>query len=130
MKKFLIGLFIAFMICLKVIASQWVEIYPKTYIKTEKDQDGKVYYWIKALNDGKMKPINNKKISYIMQYSISDCSANKIAVLGVYTYGNKEDQPIESYTSPFYDAPRYASYEPIIPQTKGEIWHKFVCGYQ
>jgi len=129
MKKIVVLVFICFMFSsLSAFASEWAEVCYKIYIKVEKTQGDKVFYWQKALNNGEMKPIRKQKINYNMAYLIDNCSQSTTGILAMYIYGFN-NSPIESYTSSSYNNPEYIRFEPIIPQTIGESIHKYVCSY-
>lgn len=123
MKKIVIVLFLCFTIgASSVLASQWAEICSKTYVKIEKYQGDKVFYWVKILNDGKIKPINSKKVSHKMLYEVSDCSNNTIWLQNYYAYGTS-GEVLDSSTSD------YPEYQQIVPQSVGEALQSYVCTY-
>lgn len=123
MKKIFILSFICYAIGAScVFASQWIEVCSKTYVKIEKYQENKVFYWVKILNDGRLKPINNKKVSYKMLYEVSDCSNNTIWLQSYYVYDIPGDV-LDSSTS------NYPEYQQIVPQSVGEALQNYVCAY-
>ena len=122
MKKILILLLIC-LVGLEVFASEWAELSDKKYIKIEKYQDGKVFYWVKALNDGRFEPINKKTVNHKMSYFSSNCSNNTMAIISSYSY-DMEGNVISNFNDAYY------MFEPVVPQSIGETMHKYVCGYQ
>ena len=93
-----------------------------TYIKIEKYQNNKIFYWTKLLNDGTIEPIGNKKVKYKMIYYVSDCSNKTMGMINGYTY-DLSGNAIDSFISQYY------SYEPVIPKTVGESMHNYACSY-
>lgn len=126
-KRFIILLFVFLNIALNVFAEEWAEVYNKMYVKIEKTQDDKVFYWTKILNDGTIKPIDKQKIQYIMNYNIENCSDNSSGILATYSYGFS-GKVLSSYVSLYYNYPTLISFEPVVPQSVGEVIHKFICG--
>lgn len=123
MKKIAILLFLFFTTgALCVFASQWAEVCDKIYVKIEKYESNKVYYWVKILNKGKTKPINSKKVMHEMIYEVSDCSNNTIWLQNYYAYG-PSGEVLDSSTS------NYPDFQQIVPQSVGEALHNYVCGY-
>jgi len=127
MRKIII-IFACLNVALAAFAEEWIEVYNKTYIKIDKYQNNRVFYWTKALNDGTMKPVNKQKVQYIMDYNVEDCSQNSSGLLATYAYG-LSGKVLSSYISPFYNYPSMIPFEPVIPQSVGEVIHKSVCGF-
>ena len=64
MKKILLLLALLFM-SMPAYATYWYEFSEKTYIDLDSLQKtgDTAFAWVKTMNDGNIKPINNKKIS-------------------------------------------------------------------
>lgn len=123
MKKIVILLFACFTIGAScAFASQWTEVCDKTYVKIEKYQGSKVFYWVKILNNGKIEPINSKKVLHEMLYEVSDCSSNTIWLQNYYVYGIS-GEVLDTSTS------NYPDYQQIVPQSVGEALQNYVCAY-
>lgn len=114
-------------------AAEWMEIYSKTYldvssIKNGEDGYGEYkktyrYAWLKKLNNGNVKPVNNQKVWYILYYDKYDCTNRKTALQAAYDY-NLKGEVIDSYISPI------DSWLDVIPDTIGEIAFNAVCSYK
>lgn len=128
MLKILISIFICLFMALETSASQWTEVYYKAYINIAKIDRNYVFYWEKILNNHNISQVKNKKVYYLMDYMIADCSNSGASVLAEYEYG-LNGKVLSSYISPYYNYPFNAEFEPIIPQSNGEIVYKYVCGY-
>lgn len=126
-RNFLLSFFIFLNITLMVFAEEWVEVYGKTYIKIDRTQNDKVFYWAKILNDGTMKPVDKQKIQYILMYNVENCSQSGSGLLATYEYGFS-GKVLSSYISPNYNYPNLVNFEPVVPQSVGEVIHKAVCG--
>lgn len=128
MRNFLIILLVFLNVTLIAFSEEWVEVYSKIYIKIDKSQNDKIFYWSKFLNDGTMKPVNNQKIKYAMNYNIEDCTQNSNGLLAAYEYSTS-GKVLSSYVSPFFNHPSLVPFEPVVPQSVGEVIHKYVCGF-
>ena len=63
-----------------------------------------------------------------MEYYIGNCSQNSNGLLALYEY-NHSGKALSSYTSPYYNHPEIMTFEPVVPQSVGEVIHKYVCGF-
>jgi hypothetical protein len=107
---------------LPVIAASWIEIDYKQYMMIENIEGNNVYYWIKDLNDGTFKKIDNIIPAYNMIHYVSDCTKNKAKNLAFYAY-SKNGNVISS----FEDETLYTDWKTPIPQSNGELWHQSAC---
>ncbi len=127
MKRILIIL--CLLVSLPVFASEWKEVVPKRYITIEKfdKNNAYVYYWLKSLNDGSFSKIKGQKVNYTMTYFVEDCNNNKGALISNTIYG-MNGSIIENWSmSDILIQQSYYDFVPIIPNTYGEAFHKFVC---
>lgn len=125
MKKILIVFALMMFGC--AYAADWVEVSHKYYLDLSSYQkhysDGSTYVtiWSKVLNDGDMKPINNKKVWYYKSKEYCDCTNKKIGASYVIYYG------LDAKVLDDYDFGKPLYYE-VIPETVGEILWNYVCG--
>lgn len=92
MKKIILLCFLM-MVALPVFAVNWVQIGAKTWLdlSTYITKGNIVSAWVKVLNDGSWKPLNNQKIYYnIIRYN-ANCSERTFALSASISYDyNKE----------------------------------------
>jgi len=107
---------------LPVIAANWIEVANKQYLMIEKIEGKNVYYWVKTLNDGTFKKIDNIIPAYNMAHYVSDCTKNQAKNLAFYSYSKNGD-----IVGSFEDENLYTSWKTPIPQSNGEYWHQEAC---
>lgn len=89
MKKFIIALFTLLLFQNCCLAAYWKEFAYKSYIDLdtiEKKENGICKVWVKLLNDGDFKPINDKKIWYSLNTVYIDLKNKKYAIKDVFFY--------------------------------------------
>jgi hypothetical protein len=87
MKKLI--LLLALLLCpLSANATYWYEYSYKSYadLDTIKKSANTAFIWAKVLNDGNMKPINNKKVWFAKNSTYVDLKNKKIALKDIYYY--------------------------------------------
>lgn len=129
MQKTLFLMLFIFMFSQVCFASEWVEIIDKVYVNIDKQDNEYIFYWMKRLNNKDIPRINNKQVYYHLYYVVDNCANNTTSEsLAAYAY-SLTGEVLDSHISPYFNTPKYASFSPIVPQSNGEIFHKFICSY-
>lgn len=120
MKKFL--LLMLLLVCLPSFAANWVQYSKKGWydISTWQRKGYIVSAWFKDLNDGTMKPIDNKKVWYGMGYWEANCGERKINLKSLTIYGLKG----EILGSNSWN---YPDWQDVVPESKGELKYYILC---
>lgn len=125
MKKILIVFVL--MLFSSAYAADWVEVSHKYYLdlssfeKHYKNGGTFITVWAKVLNDGHMKPVNNKKVWYSNVKEYYDCTNRKTGGSFVAIYG-LDGNLLDSYD---FGGPLYSE---VVPETVGETLWNYVCG--
>lgn len=125
MKKILIVFVL--MLFSSAYAADWVEVYHKYYLDLSSFEkhynNGGTYItvWSKVLNDGDMKPRNNKKVWYSKSKEYYDCTNRKVGDSFIIYYG-LDGKVLDRYD---FGKPVYSE---VIPDTVGETLWNYVCG--
>jgi hypothetical protein len=125
MKKILIVFVL--MLFSSAYAANWVEVSHKYYLdlssyqKHYSNSGTYVTIWSKVLNDGNMKPINNKKVWYYNAKEYYDCTNRKTGASFIVSYG-LDGNSLGSYD---FGKPLYSE---VVPETVSETLWNYVCG--
>ena len=105
-------------------ATYWYEFSEKTYIDLDSLQKtgDTAFAWVKTMNDGNIKPINNKKISYSLSTLYIDLISKKMALKDAYFYDSNNNQVDESSREKLY-------WDVIIPGSIGDSLYEVVKKY-
>lgn len=122
MKKILIVLFLL-CIALPVFAANWVQYDEKGWFDENSFKfDGKIASaWFKELNNGNIKPFNNKKVWYTLSLFQADCENKQYNLKTLIIYG-LDDEALDSYSR---NIPKW---QDVVPDTRGEYKYMIMCG--
>ena len=124
MKKVLFTIIFITAVFSPVLASEWSELYSKAYIDMESInwKGNVVSFWTKTLNPGNWKPIDNKKIWYLLSYNKISCKDKKSSFQTLVAYDLK-GEAVSSLDIP--DAS--LEWTNIIPDTRDDILYNVFC---
>jgi hypothetical protein len=123
MKKIL--LLMLLLVCLPSFAANWVQYSEKGWydISSWQQKGYIVSAWFKDLNDGSMKPVDNKKVWYNISYIQANCSERKINVKSAATYGLDGEL---LYSGSW----NYPDWHDVIPDSNGELKYYVLCSFK
>lgn len=106
---------------LSASAANWIEIENKVYLdlSTWEYKNGYSNVWVKLLNTGEWKPINNQRVWYDIQRWQIDCTNHRLKINSSVTYGLKK-QVLDS-------ANIGSLWLNIVPDSVGESVYNYVC---
>ena len=123
MKKLLLLLALLFL-SMPAYATCWYEYSPKAYIDLDSLQKrGNIaIVWVKLLNDGNIKPIDNKKIWFTQNSMYIDLKNKKTAIKDAYFYDLNRNQ-VQGYTL------EQLQWDVIVPDSMGDLLYEVVEKY-
>lgn len=124
MKKFISLLLFIFVSLLPVFAADWKEICPKKYVDVTSITWDKnvVSFWIKSLNPGDWKLINNKKVWYTNEFFLLNCKKKKMDLQSVIFYD------LQGKTIDILELDEvFVQWHNVVPETTSDLFYRAFC---
>ncbi|MFR1672358.1 MAG: surface-adhesin E family protein [Candidatus Gastranaerophilaceae bacterium] len=127
MKKIIVLCFLI-LLAMPAVATEWMQIGPKVWLDlSTRDQHGNIVSaWVKSLNDGSFKLLENQKVYYHITRYNANCSNRTLSISSSVAYNYKKDVMARYDVS---DKSFLWNWDAVVPDTFGEHIYTALCSF-